>query len=379
MWLFVIIFLSLYTGTHLYAFLRARAAFGFGRRAGVMLALFFGLMIFAPIIVRLSENSGFDLFAVVMSYVGNIWMGGMFFFFFASLLTDLYRLIIHIGYSAISKGILKLSLSAKAAFMIPFALSLAVAAYAYYEAADIRTEHITIETRKLPPGVDRLRIAQISDVHVGLLVRGDRIAHILQKVGEAKPDMLVSTGDLLDGQLDGVSEFTGYFRAFNPRLGKYAIMGNHEYIAGIDRAIEFTELSGFRILRNSGVTIDNTVTLIGIDDPAIFRFNGQKLPPEKSILSQFPRDRFTILLKHRPEVDPESAGLFDLQLSGHTHKGQFFPFSIATYLYYGGHDSGLTNINGSLRYINRGAGTAGPPMRFLAPPEVTVIDIVRKK
>jgi uncharacterized protein len=379
MWSFLTIFFSLYIALHLYVFIKARAAFRLGRRAGILLALLFFLMITAPVIVRLAENSGFDSFAIVMSYTGFIWMGSTFYFLWPSLFIDLYRLIILIVKKLFSTDLKTFTISARTAFIIPLVISIAITSYACYEAVNVQTEHITIETEKLPPGIDRVRIAQISDVHIGLMIRDFRLGRILQKVKESNPDILVSTGDLLDGQLDGVSEFAEYFRKLNPRMGKYAVVGNHEYIAGIDRAIEFTESSGFLLLRNSGTTIDKAVTLVGVDDPAIFRHTGKKLPPEKNLLMQFPRDRFTVLLKHRPDVEPRSVGLFDLQLSGHTHGGQIFPFSIATYFYYGKNHTGMLDVNGSLRYVNRGAGTAGPPMRFLAPPEVTVIDIVRKQ
>jgi predicted MPP superfamily phosphohydrolase len=96
------------------------------------------------------------------------------------------------------------------------------------------------------------------------------------------------------------------------------------------------------------------------------------------VLSPLPRDRFIVLLKHRPLIEEESAGLFDLQLSGHVHKGQIFPFSIVTHFYYK-HQAGLLRFDGGILYISRGTGTWGPPIRFLVPPEVTVIDIVRKK
>ena len=92
-----------------------------------------------------------------------------------------------------------------------------------------------------------------------------------------------------------------------------------------------------------------------------------------------PPDRFTLLLKHRPAVDPDSLGLFDLQLSGHVHKGQIFPFNMLTYLFYPVR-TGFTlySLNTAL-YVSRGTGTWGPPIRFLAPPEVTVIELIHDK
>jgi predicted MPP superfamily phosphohydrolase len=376
--LFLLIAFSLYTAAHLYVFMKAKAAFRFGKRTGILLAFFFVLMIAAPIIVRLCENSDFDRFAIAMSYLGYMWLGGIFFFLWPSLLTDIYRVTIYIGKKVLRSDLKVFTISARTAFIIPLSLSVAISSYAFYEALNIQTAHITIETEKLPPGTDNVRITQISDVHIGLIIMGERLDSILQKVKESNPDILVSTGDLLDGQLDGVTHLTEALRSIKPRLGKYAIAGNHEYIAGIDRALEFTEKAGFTILRQSGAKIADIVTLVGVDDPAFERYNGGKLPSEKLLLSQFPRERFTVLLKHRPDVRPDSINLFDLQLSGHTHGGQIFPFSVITHFYYPNQAGLLRLENGSL-YVSRGAGTWGPPIRFLAPPEISVIDIVRKK
>jgi uncharacterized protein len=376
--LFVLIYLSLYTAMHLYVFLKARAAFRFGKRAGILLALFFVLMITAPIIIRLCENSSLDLVAIVLSYLGYMWLGGIFSFLWTSLVIDLYRIIVCIGKKVLQADLKTLSISARAAFIIPFCLSLAISSYAFYEALNIQTEHITIQTEKLPPGTDKIRITQISDVHIGLIIRGDRLDRVLQKVRESNPDILVSTGDLLDGQLDGISDLAGSFRSIKPRLGKYAIIGNHEYIAGIDRALEFTENAGFTVLRQSGANIADIITLVGVDDPWLERQTGEKLPSEKLLLSRFHSERFIVLLKHRPDVSLNSVGLFDLQLSGHTHKGQIFPFTAITHFYYP-HQAGLLQLESGWLYISRGTGTWGPPLRFLAPPEISVIDIIRKK
>jgi uncharacterized protein len=376
--LFLAIYLSLYSLLHLYVFFRVKAALGFGLRPGLLVGLFFLLMIFAPVIVRLSENAGHEIFARCMAYTGYFWMAILFLFFSVSILIDIYRLVIWLLGMIQSRDISGLAITPMTAFIIPLTIALSVAVYGYFEALNIRTEHITVETTKLPANIERFRIAQISDVHIGLIVRGDRLERMLQKIREADPDILVSTGDLLDGQINGTSELAGLFSNVKTRSGKYAVTGNHEYIAGIKSAMEFTKNAGFKMLRGESINVDNIVTLVGVDDSGSSASGENIITYEKSLLSPLPRDRFTVLLKHRPLVQPQSVGLFDLQLSGHTHKGQLFPFSIITHFYYA-HQAGLLNFDGGTLYISRGTGTWGPPIRFLSPPEVTVIDIVRKK
>jgi predicted MPP superfamily phosphohydrolase len=374
--LFLLVFFFLYGALHLHVFLRARAAFDFGARIGIVLALFLIVMVLAPIIIRWSESVGFDLFARYMAWMGYIWLGFVFLFFSASLLVDFYRLVVYLGSALLHKDLAFFALTAKMVFIIPFFIAICISVYGYNEALNIRTEHVVINTTKLPKGVDRIRIAQISDVHLGLLVRRERLGLILEKVKAAAPDILVSTGDLVDGQINSLEGLADMIKEINPRYGKFAVLGNHEYYAGLKQAIEFKKIAGFTLLRGEGVSIDGIINLIGVDDPAAKYFNGYDESMEKHLLASFPRERFTILLKHRPLINKDSLGLFDLQLSGHVHKGQIFPFSLLTKIYYP-KDAGLLSANGGLLYVSRGSGTWGPPIRFLAPPEVTVIDIVR--
>jgi uncharacterized protein len=221
----------------------------------------------------------------------------------------------------------------------------------------------------------QLRIVQISDVHLGLIIGTERLSRILDAVRAAKPDILVSTGDLLDGQVDGIEALEKQFREINPKFGKYAVNGNHEYYVGIERAEDFCKSAGFTLLCNKTFDIPGVAVIAGVDDPAAGRFGLSGNVTEKQLLSGIPKERFVLLLKHRPLLDPDSKGLFDLQLSGHTHRGQIFPFTLIIRMLFP-IDSGLLNLeNNSYLYVNPGSGTWGPPMRFLAPPEVTVIDL----
>jgi predicted MPP superfamily phosphohydrolase len=207
-------------------------------------------------------------------------------------------------------------------------------------------------------------------------VRQGRLTRILEKVKRANPDVLVSTGDLVDGQINDLEGLTKLLNEINPRYGKFAITGNHEFYAGISHALDFTEKAGFTILRDEVVTVGGIITIVGVDDPTGNYFGVSKNIPEKALLSRLPRERFTLFLKHRPLMEQSSLGLFDLQLSGHVHKGQIFPFNLLTRLYYPT-NAGLLNLPlNSQVYVSRGSGTWGPPIRFLAPPEVTVIELV---
>jgi predicted MPP superfamily phosphohydrolase len=376
MTLFLFIFFLIYASMHLYAFLKVKAAFAFGITTNLLLITFMVIMVFAPIIIRISEKHGFEFFARFMSYVGYTWMGLLFLFTCASLIIDIYHFLIYLSSLILRKDLMVFVPSPGISFFIPLILSILIAIYGFFEAQNIRTERVTIRTSKIPESVGRLRIVQISDVHLGLIVRKERLEKILKQVKAAKPDLFVSTGDLVDGQINGLPGLAELLREINPRYGKFAITGNHEFYAGLKQAMDFTEKAGFTFLRGEGLTIAGLINIAGVDDPAGKNYGLFREISEKELLSGLPTEKFTLFLKHRPLLDRNAIGLFDIQLSGHTHKGQIFPVGLITKLFYPADSGYLYLPNNSHLYVSRGSGTWGPPIRFLSPPEVTVIEIV---
>lgn len=379
MTLFLVLFFLVYGTCNLYVFMKAKTALHPGEEAAVFLIFFFIAMIMSPFIVRWAEKSGHEALATVTAYIGYSWLGLVFLFVSASLALDVYRFLLYAAGLLIKKDLSAIYLSAQHAFFVPLCLAVSIAVYGFFEARQIHTEHILIRTSKLPEGLEKLRIAQISDVHLGLIVGEEKLGSILEEVEKAKPDMLVSTGDLVDAEICGLKKFEDLLSTVKPKYGKFGVTGNHEFYAGIAQSLEYTEKAGITILRGKALTIEGLINIAGVDDPAGLRFGQPASISEKALLSSLPPANFTLLLKHRPAVSKESLGLFDLQLSGHTHKGQIFPFSLITRLYYPVH-AGLKELpEGSHLYVSRGAGTWGPPIRFLSPPEITVIDLIRDK
>jgi predicted MPP superfamily phosphohydrolase len=378
MTLFLLIYLSIYGGVHLYAFLKLKRGFALGLPAYLILAIFMILMVVSPIVVRISERYGYEALARGLAYIGFTWMGLIFIFISASFFFDIYRLLHFLARMLTQRPLADFTLSLRNFCTLAILFSFAVVIYGYFEALHIRTEHVTVKTSKMPEKIGRFRVVQISDVHLGLIVGKSRLKRILRQVKHARPDILVSTGDLVDGQMDDLEALTDMFQNIPTRYGKFAITGNHEFYAGIDRALAFTQKAGFTILRGEGITVSNLINVAGVDDPARKRYGPDRAASEKALLEKMPREKFTLFLKHQPVISSESLGMFDLQLSGHTHKGQIFPFNLVTKIYYRMH-TGLSKVNGNaLLYVSRGSGTWGPPVRFLSPPEVTVIDITYK-
>ncbi len=374
--LFLSTFLLLYGGLHVYAFLKAKSAFALGVRSGFFLALLMAVMTLAPLIIRLVERQGHEGTARFLSYIGYTWMGILLLFFVSGVTLDLYRLALHTVEVVLRKDFIFLRPSPRACFVLPLVCAIAISVYGFFEARDIRVERLTIRTPKIPATVDRIKIVQISDVHLGLIVREERLERILEKVKNEKPDMVISTGDLVDGQIDNLTGLAELLKGVKPRYGKYAITGNHEFYAGLPQALKFTKQAGFIMLRGRGITVAGLINLAGVDDPAGIVSGFYRGVYERDLLSRLPREKFTILLKHHPIVDESAIGLFDLQISGHTHYGQIFPFRYVTRLSFPYNTGWFDLPKQSHLYVSRGTGTWGPPIRVLSPPEVTVYELI---
>lgn len=373
--LFLLTFFLLYGGMHLYAYRKLAAAFSLPTPASACIILFMAVMVCAPILVRLAEKSGLESVAVSLAYAGYTWMGLLFLFSVSSTAIDLGFLLFKLCGKLLSRDVAPLLPTGRQLFLASCLASVSISVYGFFEAMRIRPERLTIETRKLPPFVSRLTIVQISDVHLGLIVGRERLRKITGIIEEARPDMLVSTGDLVDGQMDSLGDLAEMLQKINPRYGKFAVTGNHEYYAGFEHAMDFTRQSGFKLVHNARIDVGGVLEVVGVDDPAAEAL-GIRRVAEADLLGKTSPGRFVLLLKHRPVASGEVAGRFDLQLSGHVHKGQIFPFGLITRLFYpvgtGYHRLGRT----SSLYVSRGTGTWGPPIRFLAPPEVTIIELI---
>jgi predicted MPP superfamily phosphohydrolase len=369
--LFLLTFLCLYGGINFYFFFRARSVLHFSGTLQALLLVLLIFLILAPVVVRTLESLHCEQAARFAACTGYVWMAFVFLFFFLSVSLELVRFL----HKLIVPETGTLALKA-VTFGLSVLLSAGLVVYGYIDAQRVRVKTLSIPTEQIFPGEGKLRIVQISDVHVGVIIRNDRLTPILEKVREAKPDILVSTGDLLDGEPDNIMADAARFAALGAPAGKFAILGNHEYYAGVSRSIEFTEAAGFQLLRDD-VTQAAGITIFGEDD-----ITGRKpgTTPKSAAFQKALAEKqegFVLLLKHRPHIR-ETAN-FNLQLSGHTHGGQLFPFGFIVKLYfpriYGLH----ILAENKLLYISRGTGTWGPPVRIFAPPEITVIDLIGKK
>lgn len=247
---------------------------------------------------------------------------------------------------------------------------------------DYQLEEIVLPIPGLPKSLDGFCIAQLSDIHIGLFVGDPELRAAEALVQKARADMIVLTGDLIDSNARYAPELGKLSRRLKPlaRHGVVAIPGNHDYFAGIDAVMDTLTLAEARVLRNDGLVIGDAggaFALLGVDDVWAKRMNVNAGPDLDLALRAIPLDLPRILLCHNPVYFPEAAGKVALQLSGHTHGGQVnLIVRPADWVLPYGYVAGQYEKNGSRLYVNRGFGTAGPPSRVGAPPEVSRIVLV---
>ena len=371
--IFLALFLCIYGTLHLYVLVKVRRAYYLQGISYILLFVLLTFLMVAPIQARILEAQDHAILALVTAWIGNLWMGFLFLFVCIALPLDGYHMMLVALQNLANTDLTHLMLSRRQSIALTTVLAFGLMTYGAYEAYHIRIEHITQYSAKIPPSAKPIRIVQLSDAHLGPMLYPGRAAQITALLAAVHPDLLVSTGDLIDGRIQNGSAVAGEFKAIATPLGKFAVTGNHEFYAGIERTTDFIRQAGFTLLRNQSLGVGKALVIAGVDDPSGGPGKG---PQEAALLAGISGNKFILLLKHRPVIDPKDLGHFDLQLSGHTHQGQIFPLNLLMMLRYP-FKSGFHQLKSHAGlYVSRGTGTWGPPIRLLAPPEITIIDLL---
>ncbi|RZU38682.1 hypothetical protein EV700_2617 [Fluviicoccus keumensis] len=239
---------------------------------------------------------------------------------------------------------------------------------------------VDIPVADLPPGLDGFTIVQISDIHVGPTIKGNYLEAIVARVNSLEADVVAITGDLVDGSVEDLSAHTASLANINARHGTFFVTGNHEYYSGAHAWVVELRRLGVTVLINEHVALDHDghpVTLAGVTDYSAHLFDEAHRSDPHRALAGAPEQGPKLLLAHQPRsaAAAEAAG-FDVQLSGHTHGGQFWPWNHFVPLQQP-FVAGLKQLGGLWVYTSRGTGYWGPPMRFGAPSEITRVRLRR--
>lgn len=315
--------------------------------------------------------------AAPLAWAAYVWLGFLFFLFFLLLPLELVRL------GAFVAG--KPSDPERREF---FARVLGIFAAAgtvvmgsaglYYGLRQVPIKRVTVPLAKFPRALSGYTIVQLTDVHVGPTIGRDFIDDLVSRTNALTPDLIAITGDLVDGSVEDLGPLLASVGKLRAKDGVYFVTGNHEYYSGADAWIAHLGKLGIRVLRNEHLAIRGAegFDLAGVDDATAHQFgNGHGMDVKRALEGRDPA-RALVLLAHQPKaiVDAALHGA-DLQLSGHTHGGQIFPWNVVVKLDQP-YVAGLHVHEGTTIYVSCGTGYWGPPMRLGAPAEITRIELI---
>jgi predicted MPP superfamily phosphohydrolase len=240
--------------------------------------------------------------------------------------------------------------------------------------------NVDVPVEGLPPALEGFTIAQISDLHVGPTIKRPFVEKVVARVNRLEADMVAITGDLVDGSVRDLAHHTEPLGALVSRHGTYVVTGNHEYYSGAHAWIRELRRLGTRVLLNEHVVIEHdgaSIAVAGVTDWSAHHFDPSHRSDPRAAANGAPANATKVLLAHQPRSAHHAVGAgYHLQLSGHTHGGQFWPWNLFVRLQQP-FTAGLERVGDMWVYISRGTGYWGPPMRFGIPSEITRIRLVR--
>jgi predicted MPP superfamily phosphohydrolase len=361
--MFLIIVLGVWTAVHLYVCWRMASvpfiASHLSRRALILIAL--ALWLSYPL-ARVLCAQDWPIIAQPLEFIGAIWIGVLFLLFSAFLVTEVVTLGGLVvpglaprlrGWATVTAGVLS-----------------AMALVQGLRAPIVRDYEVSLPG--LPRERDGLVLVDLSDLHLGSLIGRRWLARLLDRVQALRPDLVVVVGDVIDGNAERTEPLVPALRKLKAPLGVWAVTGNHEFYAGLERSIALFEQAGFHVLRDGSAQVAPGLVLAGVDDLTARAQFGLADHPIQTALANRPPGA-TIFLCHSPWQAETAARLgAGLMLCGHTHNGQIWPF---TYLVQTRYPliAGRYQVGKMTVIVGRGTGTWGPRMRLWQPGEIVRI------
>jgi predicted MPP superfamily phosphohydrolase len=261
-------------------------------------------------------------------------------------------------------------------------LALLVSVIGYFNARGLaRVVEVDVPIPNLPEALHGFTIAQISDIHVGPTIKKPYLDRIVDRVNQLQADAVAVTGDLVDGTVRELADHTAPLGRLSARHGAFVVTGNHEYYSGAEAWIAELRRLGLRVLMNEHVVVERdgaALVLGGVTDYSAGHFiDSHRSDPVQALAGAPAHAAVRVLLAHQPRTAPAAAAAgFELQLSGHTHGGQFWPWNLFVPMQQP-YVHGLNRHENLWVYVSRGTGYWGPPKRFGAPSEITKVRLVR--
>lgn len=373
MYIFFVVFFTVYFLANFYVFLRGWQALELVPKAKYVYTSLFIFFVVAYLIARFfSKSLPLSIYFVLLSS-GGIWFFFLAYFFLFCIAIDVVRIFNSFLHFIPEKFFVTYPQTKFYLFLAVVGITLLVSFYGLYNRSNIKVKTLEISTDK-PVGKD-YRIVFFSDLHLTPINNHKFVSNLVSKVNALQPDLILIGGDLTDENVKNLRRWklADNFKNFKAKFGVYSIFGNHEYINQADSIAKFFSEMGVRFLVDSSVIIDSSFVLIGRDEYSKSRFTGKVRRKLEEITKSINTDLPKILLDHTPN-DLASARRNNvlLQLSGHTHNGQFFPLNLITRLVYE-ISWGYRKIGSTHYYVSSGVGSWGPPIKICSDAEVVLI------
>ncbi|MGC8917250.1 MAG: metallophosphoesterase [Thermoanaerobaculum sp.] len=358
--------LTVWTLMHLYAFWRvSRLPYLVSLPRWVFWALGAVLWFSYPFARYLDRNGFASHLARALEFTGAVWLGVLFLLVVALIGSELFSLF----------GAWKAAALPARTTAVILALALSVVGVIQ---GNRPPEVVTVEVKvpDLPTELDGTRIVQLSDLHLGTILGERFLTARLAQVHALHPDLVAITGDLVDGNARHVERLVPVLKGLRAPLGVFAVTGNHEFYAGLEKSVALLRQAGFVVLRDEHLLLRPGLVVAGVDDLTARRqFGLSHQALEKTLAGRPPGA--CLLLSHTPwEVEKAARLGANLMLSGHTHDGQIWPFSYLVRLSYP-YLGGTYTVDGLTLHVSRGTGTWGPRMRLFKPAEITLLILRR--
>ncbi|MEK6755705.1 MAG: metallophosphoesterase [Bacteroidota bacterium] len=375
--IFFTIFLTLYGLINFYVFLRGWQSIPPDSAFRVPFLVVFWFLALSFIAARFLERVAITPLSTFLVWVGSFWFAAFAYFALAALVIDMLRLTNYIvpwfpsfitDHHDRAKQIVALGI------VVVVAISL-VAGY-----VNARTPRVKVLHLKIPKNVDSVKTLDLvvaSDIHLGTIIGARRLDAIVDTINRLNPDLVLLPGDIVDEDLGPVikQDLGEKLKMIRAKLGVFAITGNHEYIGGVEEACKYLADHNITVLRDSSVNVNGAIYLVGREDRSITQFSRKTRKPLSELMVDVDKEQPIILMDHQPiGLDEAAEHGVDLQLSGHTHHGQIWPFNLITKAIYelswGYKKKGETHV-----YVSSGVGTWGPPVRLGNKPEIVNIKL----
>lgn len=376
--IFGLVFSVIFLIANYYLYIRGFQAMPSIKWVKISYSLVFWILSVSFIVSRFTGVAPFFAIHTVTTWIGVFWMAATMYFFFIVLMIDFVRFVNYFTHFLPPANSLQYVMIKQIVFVFSVVLVSALVIFGNYNARHAQIVHLNLNIHKPAQKYTKLRIAMASDIHLGTVVNANYLNWMTKKMNQFSPDIVLLPGDILDEELAPILKYDigKPLKNLNAPLGVWAIPGNHEHIGDFKLASAYLKSLNINLLVDSSALIEQSFYLVGREDKDASRFSANKRMPLDTLMKNLDLSKPVILMDHQPFYLSESQRVgVDLQLSGHTHNGQFWPFNYITNRMYemswGYLQKGMTHF-----YVSSGYGTWGPPIRIGNRPEIVIIDLV---